>query len=151
VRLLDTGGLLAAIASAQRLHAEAAAALKAAEAPRILSPFVPAELDYLLETRVSQAAQTELLREVARGAYQLAPFSETDVDSATQVIGRYSDLAPGLADASIVVLAHRYGTAEVLTLDQRTFRTLRTHDGKAFRLLPFDSTSDAIRRQSGVG
>jgi predicted nucleic acid-binding protein len=78
VILLDTSGLLAAIDAAQHHHERAAAALKAADGPRILSPFVLAELDYLLDTRVSQTAQLELLREVARGAYQLAPFSESD-------------------------------------------------------------------------
>jgi predicted nucleic acid-binding protein len=55
------------------------------------------------------------------------------------VIEQYRDLAPGLADASIVVLAERHGIADVLTLDQRTFRTLRTSGGGAFRLLPFDA------------
>ena len=51
---------------------------------------------------------------------------------------RYADLAIGLADASIVVLAGRYGLRDVLTLDERHFRTLRLPDGRRFRLLPAD-------------
>ena len=50
--LLDTSGLLAAIDSKQRHHDAAARSLRAAQAPLLLSPFVLAELDYLLATRV---------------------------------------------------------------------------------------------------
>lgn len=45
----------------------------------------------------------------------------------------------GLADASLVVLAHRYGTDRLLTLDERHFRVLRTREGQPFRLLPADA------------
>jgi len=70
VIILDTSGLLAAIDGGQQGHAEAAASLDAAE-PRPLSPFVLAELDYLLATRVGQAAELALLDEVARQVYRL--------------------------------------------------------------------------------
>lgn len=62
--LLDTSGLLAAIDGSQKQHAEAAAALREVSAPILLSPFVLAELDYLLATRVSRRAQQSLLTEV---------------------------------------------------------------------------------------
>jgi predicted nucleic acid-binding protein len=68
VILLDTSGLLAAIDGSQHQHAEAAAALRQASAPLLLSPFVLAELDYLLATRVGVRAQRAMLDEVARGA-----------------------------------------------------------------------------------
>jgi predicted nucleic acid-binding protein len=54
------------------------------------------------------------------------------------VIGRYAALEIGLADASIVVLANRHGIRDVLTLDERHFRTLRGPGGRPFRLLPAD-------------
>jgi predicted nucleic acid-binding protein len=55
------------------------------------------------------------------------------------VLGKYKTLGIGVADASIVVLAERHGTRDVLTLDQRHFRALRTTKGKPFRILPADS------------
>jgi predicted nucleic acid-binding protein len=134
--LLDTSGLLAALDSSQNQHAEAAAALHEAGAPLLLSPFVLAELDYLLATRVSAKAQRALLDEVARGAYQLEPFTANDVASATVVIRRYRELAIGLADASIVVLAERHGVLDILTLDRRHFQALRGPEGRHFRLVP---------------
>ena len=116
-------------------------ALREARGPLVLSPFVLAELDYLVATRISPAAALALLAEVARGAYRLESFDAADVAAAHDVIEAYGDLDVGLADASIVVLAQRYETFDVLTLDQRHFRTLRGPAGRPFRVLPADRQS----------
>lgn len=137
--LLDTSGLLAAIDSSQRLHQSAAKALHDAEPPLLLSPFVLAELDYLLATRVGLEAEVALLEEVADGAYQLEPFDRNDVAAATDLVRRYGSVELGLADASIVVLGQRHGVSSVLTLDERHFRTVRGPGGAPFRILPADS------------
>jgi uncharacterized protein len=136
--LLDTSGLLAAIDASQNWHAQAAASLADAAPPRLLSPFVLAELDYLLAARVGEAARTSLLREVERGAYTLAPMSAADVGLARGVIEQHADLRISLADASIVVLAQRHRLVDVLTLDQRHFRVLESQ-GRPFRVLPADT------------
>jgi predicted nucleic acid-binding protein len=138
VILLDTSGLLAALDASQRWHAEAMASLAAASPPLLLSPFVLAELDYLLVARVGAAAQEGLLTEVERGAYALTPMVPADIARAREVIKRHADLGISLADASIVVLAERHKVAEVLTLDQRHFRILSA-GGQPFRLLPADA------------
>jgi predicted nucleic acid-binding protein len=138
VILLDTSGLLSAIDESQRHHAACAEVLSEATPPLLLSPFVLAELDYLLATQVDGQAQLALVDEVARGVYQLEPFSAHDVAAAGDIMRRYSNLAIGLADASIVVLAQRHGTRDVLTLDERHFRALRVSGGKRFRVLPAD-------------
>ncbi len=136
--VLDTSGLLAAIDESQRRHASCAAMLARARTALILSPFVLAELDYLLATEVGADAEAALLDEVARGVYRLETFSASEIATALEIITRYRDLEIGLADASIVVLAHKYGVRDVLTLDERHFRALRTIDRKKFRLLPAD-------------
>ena len=137
--LVDTSGLLAALDRAQPAHARAAAVLTQSTGPFVLSPFVLAELDYLIGSRVGQDAQLALLRDVAAGAYRLEPFSEADVDQATAVISRYADLRIGLADASIVVLAERLDTLDLLSLDERHFRAVLGPRSKPFRLLPADA------------
>src|SRR5437867_10086718 len=98
--VLDTSGLLAAIDGGQRMHAECAAALRKARPPLLLSPFVLAELDYLLATHVGVKAETALLSEVARGAYRLEPFAASDVGAAVEIIEKYADLQIAIADAS---------------------------------------------------
>lgn len=135
--LLDTSGLLAALDSSQEWHSQAKQVIEAGVAPFVLSPFVLAELDYLLAARVGRDARVSLLREVERGAYALAPMSADDVGQARKVIERYADLEISLADASIVILAERHEVHDVLTLDQRHFRVLSAAR-KAFRVLPAD-------------
>ncbi len=137
--VLDTSGVLAAIDASQRHHRAAAEVLRASNEPRLLSPFVLAELDYLISSRVSGAAARALLEQVASGAYRLEQMDETDVAAALQVMERYRDLDVGLADASLVVLADRYDTQDVLTLDERHFRVLRGGRDRPFRILPADA------------
>ena len=76
---------------------------------------------------------------MSRGAYLLAPFEADDLAEAAAVIDAHRELEIGLADASIVVLAGRYRTNRVLTLDERHFRALRTPAGKPFTILPADA------------
>jgi uncharacterized protein len=138
VILLDTSGLLAAIDASQTRHGAAADALRRAHPPLVLSPFVLAELDYLLATRLSAVAEAALLAEVAHAAYRLEVMTGDDIARAASIVERYADLRLGLADASIVVLAERYGVLDVLTLDERHFRTVRGPGDRPFRLLPAD-------------
>lgn len=136
--VVDTGGLYAALDANEALHARAVEALSIALPPRLLSPFVLAELDYLISTRVGRDAQAALLDEVARGVYQIEPFDRDDVEQANRIIERFDDLDIGLADASVVVIALRHRTTTLLCTDERHFRALRGHGGRPFRLLPFD-------------
>ena len=137
--LLDASGLFAAVNEVQPQHEAVRQALDLARRPFVLSPFVLAELDYLIATRVGVDAELALLDEVARGAYDLTPLDEDDVAEARTIVATYRDLDIGLADASIVVLAGKFRTNRVLTLDERHFRALRTPDGKPFELLPADA------------
>ena len=136
--IVDTSGLLAAIDSDQRQHARSRNVLETYPGPFLLSPFALAELDYLLATKVGQREQLALLEEVGRGAFRLERFTNTDVKAATSVLDRYADLDLGLADVSNVVISERHGTNDILTLDERHFRTVRGASGEPFRLLPAD-------------
>jgi uncharacterized protein len=138
VIVLDTGGLYAALDANEALHGRAVAALAGSAPPRLVSPFVLAELDYLIATRVGHHAQLALVDEVGRGAYQLDPFSAEDIGHARRIMERYADLRVGLADASVVVLALRHRTLDLLCTDERHFRALRGTGGRPFRLLPAD-------------
>ena len=137
--LLDTSGFLAAQAPDQRRHRECAAVLRDAPGPFVLSPFVVAELDYLVGKLLGVEAELRLLSELVSKAYLHAPFQANDLEEARQVMDRYRELGIGLADASLVVLSRRYSTRDVLTLDERHFRVLTGAGGEPFRLLPADA------------
>lgn len=136
--LVDTSAALQLASSSGKRHDDVVRVVDELAGPFVLSPFVLAELDYMLGTRHGQKAQLALLEEVAEGAYELAEFSRSDVEAAAAVMRRYADLSVGLADASIVVLAERHRTVDVLSFDARHFRAMRGPAGRPFRLLPDD-------------
>jgi predicted nucleic acid-binding protein len=135
--LADTSALLALLDRDARQHDEVDSFVAAAEEPLVLSPFVLAELDYLVADRFGVDAELAVLADVSEGAYELAPFEGPDVTRARTIIVQYRDLRIGLTDASLVVLAERCGTNRVLTLDERHFRALRV-GRKRFVILPTD-------------
>jgi predicted nucleic acid-binding protein len=135
----DTSGLLAAFGRDQRDHARARAAFESDPGPIVLSPYVLAELDYHLLKLRGIDGELHFLADVAAGAFELATFNQNDVARAVSVLAKYRDLRVGLADASLVVLAERYDTTRLLTLDERHFRAIRPLHADAFTLLPADS------------
>ena len=137
--VVDTSAVLAALDRSQRQYDRVSSFVQDSRERLILSPFVLGELDYLLTRRIGEQAALELLRDVENGAYLLAEIANEDVAAARQVIERFDDLRIGLADASIVVLAARFETNRILTLDERHFRPLRTLGGDPFTILPADA------------
>jgi uncharacterized protein len=132
----DTSGLLAFLNRAEPRHAAVTDVMLTAAGRIVVPPYVIAELDHLLATRVGARAALLVMRELSRGAYVLPSMAAGDLAAAADVIEAYPDLDVGVADASIVVLARRYRTREVLTLDRRHFGVLRPLDGGRFTLLP---------------
>ena len=140
--IVDTGGLISEVDRGSRLHESTRSlldGLRAAGERLAISPFILAEVDYLVSVRLGRPDRAvEILEDVARGAYRLEPFSHADVARAIEVMRGYADLSVGLADASNVVLAERLQTNDILTTDERHFRVLRGSGGRPFRLLPTD-------------
>lgn len=136
--VLDASALLAALDESEPAHSLVLGVLENEQPPLLLSPVILTELDYFLLRNLGLTHELAFLQEVVDGTYDLVPFGADDVARASVVIERFADLCVGLADASIVILAERYGTNRVLSLDERHFRALRTLDGRPFTLLPAD-------------
>lgn len=137
--ICDTSGLYAAYNVQQPEHKETIAALDAMSAPLVMSSYVLTELDYLLRTKVSVKAEVGMLRDAHAGAYEVAELTDTEIASAISLIERYADRNLGIADAANVVLAARFRTSYLLSLDERDYRVVRPLWGDAFTLLPADS------------
>lgn len=111
----------------------------------VVSPFVLAELDYLICTKISSHAAGAALDFIAKNA-DLQRFTVPDVAphlrTALSIAEAYEDArggnGVGLTDATNVALAAAYRTDALFTSDQdyRIMRPLTRHD--AFRLLPDD-------------
>lgn len=133
--IADTSGLLAFFNAREPAHDGVVSAVEANDGPLVISPFVIAELDYLVATRIGLRAERMVLEELASNAYELATISPVDLRRCVDIIDRYQDQEIGVTDASLVVLAERYGTNRVLTLDRRHFSVLRSAQGDAFELI----------------
>ena len=132
--LADTSGLLSLYNSREPTHAAVAEAVVQEQGPFVVSPYVVAELDYLVATRLGTDAEQRVLAELASPAYVLASVDRDDLRACTELISRYAGI--GVADASMLVLADRLGIDRVLTLDRRHFEAARTPSGRALAIVP---------------
>ncbi|MDG9681280.1 PIN domain-containing protein [Streptomyces sp. DH18] len=138
----DTSALYAAFDAAQTEHATAARIL---ENERLaISPLVVTELDHLVHRDLGFPAAMQVMEalnsRMGDGQYRLAELKLADLRTAQEVRQKYEGLRLDLADAVGVVLADRYRTDRIFTLDQRDFRAMSplTPGLDAFRILPAD-------------
>jgi hypothetical protein len=135
--IVDTSALLAYFNAREPDHGDVARVIdEHADGVLVVSPYVVAELDYLVATRIGVDAELAVLRELSSGAWHLADFDAGNLERATAVIEKYRDQDIGLADASTVVLADQHRTTTILTLDRRPFEVLRPIGGGRFSILP---------------
>jgi predicted nucleic acid-binding protein len=148
VRLVaDTGGIVAAMNTAEPDHARYRSALESASLV-VITPLVITEVHYLLSSASAHEAASDFLEDVSGGFYELAAPPAEDYTQAGALIQKYAGKTerkrrkPGsldLADAMNIVTARRYGTNLLLATDQdyRVTQPLTGHH--YFVLLPHDS------------
>jgi predicted nucleic acid-binding protein len=135
--IVDTSALLAYFNAREPDHEAVSGAIEDhGDGLLVVSPYVVAELDYLVTTRIGVDAELAVLQELSSGAWELAGVDAADLKLATTIIEKHRDQSIGVADASTVVLADRYRTRTILTLDRRHFDVLRPLDGGRFSILP---------------
>jgi predicted nucleic acid-binding protein len=134
--IVDTSALLAFFDLDEPDHQAVSSVLSAAAEPLVVSPYVVAELDYLVASRLGVSAELAVLRELAGGAWDLAAFGAEDLAEACAVVERYADQSIGIADASNVILAARTRTLTIATLDRGHFEVVRPIGGGRFSILP---------------
>lgn len=134
--IVDTSALLAFFDTDEPDHETVSAVLVEATEPLVVSPYVVAELDYLVASRLGVSSELAVLRELTGGAWDLPAIDVEALTRTGAVIERYADQSIGVADASNVILAERYRTRTIVTLDHRHFDVLRPLSGGRFRILP---------------
>ncbi|MEU9830532.1 PIN domain-containing protein [Streptosporangium sp. NPDC048047] len=139
----DTSALYAAFDRAQPEHRRAADI--AQHEVLAISPLVVTELDHLVHRGLGFPAAMQIMEalnaRMGDGQYRLAELKPADLVAAHSVRMKYEGLRLDLADAVGVVLADRYRTDRIFTLDQRDFRAIEplTRGLTSFRILPADA------------
>ncbi len=132
--LIDTGPLVAILNARDTAHPICAGLM-----PQFRLP--------LLTTWAVIAEAAWLLRNVPHGVPQLLGLIDAGIvacpelgfDAArwmSDVIAKYADLHPQLADVSLLYLAEREDITDVFTLDRRDFTVYHTSNGQSFTLHP---------------
>lgn len=134
--IVDTNCLIALHKPSEPTHNIVVDAIKNAKEQLIISPYVMAEFDYLISQLGSVEHEVQALRNVLASVFVHTDFSREDISRCCDVIAKYSALNIGLTDASLLVLADRYQTNRIMTLNRRHFGAMKGLNGKALKLLP---------------
>ena len=137
--LVDAGALYAQADADEPRHADVARILQAEPEILVTTELAVAEADYLILDRLGIDVELAFIDDLAAGTYVVECLSRDELRTAHALVDRYRDLRIGLADASLVVLAHRYGSTRIVTFDERAFRTIAPLGGGSFTLLPADA------------
>jgi predicted nucleic acid-binding protein len=128
-----------ALADRRDTHGDVVRAILEAEAGELVLPApVSAEADYMLRRRLGKRAARAYLEDLADGRFRVEGLTREEHGLVLSLHDRYADLDLGLADLSVVVLAHRHRTLRLLTFDERDFRAVTPLQGGTFTLLPAD-------------
>jgi uncharacterized protein len=140
VIICDTSGLIAAYDADDPDGPAVRQLLEQEAGSLIVSPFVLAEVDYMILTRSGIQAELILLDDLAHGVFQVADFTALDGQRTAALARQYADLKLGIADAHTMTITQRdrYATKRILTFDHRHFRAVKPPQGGVFTLLPAD-------------
>lgn len=136
--LVDAGALFSQADRRDPFHRRVVAALREERGSLITSESVVAEADHLIRTRLGVDVELAFLQDLAEGTFVVEQMSRADWSTVVAYADRYRDLGLGAADISLVVLAKRFRTLRILTLDERHFRAIEPLQGGHFTILPSD-------------
>ena len=134
--IADTGALYALMDRSDAWHARVVAWWERNRRPVIVPVTVLPEVTYLLQTRIGVEAELAFIRAVAAGEFTIEALGPDDLDRAAEVMDAYADFPLGFVDASLVAIAERFETREVLTTDRRHFSAVRPRHARGFQLVP---------------
>lgn len=137
--IVDAGALYAQADADEPRHAAVAAVLREEREVLVTTQLAVAEADYLILERLGIDVELAFIDDLVAGTFVAECLTMQELRVARALVERYRDLRIGLADASLAVLADRYGTTRLLTFDERAFRAVSPLAGGSFTLLPADA------------
>lgn len=132
--LLDTGPLVAALNRRDPHHARCAAALAGFAGTLLTTGAVVTEAMHFLGVHPGGAAALAGLLDDAQVDIRDC-FGQAQLHEAARLMKKYADTPMDYADATLVLLADETGRGDILTLDERGFRTYRYRRKGRFNLV----------------
>lgn len=132
--IVDSGPLVAAANSADPDHQACLRALQEPGVHLVIPALCIAEAAYLIQSRRGPRMEARFLRGME--AFDIQAPHSGDWRRIGELVEQYADFPLGGTDASVVALAERFRTDQLITLDHRHFRAVRPRHCESFRLLP---------------
>ncbi|HXB66172.1 MAG TPA: PIN domain-containing protein [Solirubrobacteraceae bacterium] len=132
--VVDTGPLYASLDRDDADHKACAAALSRPGLRMVIPMLVIAEVAYLAATRLGANVEAAFIQ--ALGTLDVDSPPPREWTRIAELVRQYADFPLGTTDASVVALAERLGTLNVITLDRRHFHAVRPLHCEALQLLP---------------
>lgn len=134
----DTGPLYAIFDAKDRHHERVRSVFESYRGSIVVPLPVVTEVDYFLSRYLGSQAALDFVESLSTGAFEVDHLEPGDLRRCHELMGRYDDLGLGFVDASVMVVAERRRTREILTVDERDFRAVGRHDHGTFVLYPLD-------------
>ncbi len=131
--IADTGFWIALLNRTDSFHSQAVTALSSLERRLVTTWPVMTETCHILLRRGGQAAQQQFIAQWVQGHFDVFTLTAAHGSTVQSLMHKYADLPMDLADASLVLLAGELGHGDILTTDQRDFRTYRWKNRRPFR------------------
>ena len=132
----DSGAIYALIDASDAWHKRVADWWGRAGQSVVLPVTTLAEVTYLLHARIGPVAEEAFVRAIADGEFVIEPVEDGDMARIADVMHSYRDFPLGFVDASVVAIAERLETRDVLTTDRKHFGVIRPRHARALTLLP---------------
>lgn len=132
--LIDTGPLVACFNPDDKDHQPCLDKMRLLKGRRLATTLaIVTETLYLLD--FSPENQEKFLCFMASGIVDIPELQPEDLKRAADLMKKYRDCPMDFGDATLVILANRLKTRQIVTLDERDFSVYRTDRDKPFEII----------------
>jgi predicted nucleic acid-binding protein len=132
----DTGPLYALLDRSDAWHDRVVAWWTTNRRDVVVPVSVIPEVTYLLHSRIGPQAEQAFVTSLADGELEIEQVTAEDLGRISHLLDQYADLELGFVDASVIAIAERLETRDILTTDVRHFSAVRPRHARSLLLSP---------------
>ena len=133
--LVDTGSWLALADKGDAYHARCVAFFRSNREPLMTTYPVLVECVHLMFRRIGVTKSLAWMETLAEQGVGVFTMGADHLPRLTELMRQYADLPMDLADASLVLLAEKFGEGRIVGTDERDFLAYRWKNQHPFRNL----------------
>lgn len=138
--LVDTGFWIALFNVTDRYHQSSIKAAEDLKQTLVTTWPVITETVHILQKRLGHLYVQKFLLSIEEGSADVHSLSSVEFSRWTKLITKYKELPMDIADASMVLLAEEVGTGNILSIDERDFKTYKWKNKAPFKNLLLNYT-----------